>query len=275
MADPLVITAVVASGVAIAQPWAIGLWKRYLRRGTITPYVTGFIELGFAEYGPTIAIDGTLRALHKDVFVKAIEVGLTKHRDQSKHTFEWLAFRSHRASVAGASDPAGFVEAASGFMVTPNTPHRVCIVFSDVDTRQLIQEQLASATGRFWEYRRSEPFQLLDQRFLLDDDQVLQLLKNLQEQYQKDAIRVDAYSAINRICYWEAGKYEVEIRVHSARPDQTFTEKWTIEVTEEQAKQLRFNVINMLDNPLYAAAGLDAPQRFFAYAPYQEPTQPC
>jgi len=275
MADPLVITAVVASGVAIAQPWAIGLWKRYLRRGTITPYVTGFIELGFAEYGPTIAIDGTLRALHKDVFVKAIEVVLTRHRDQSKHTFEWLAFRSHRVSVAGGSDPAGFVEAASGFMVTPNTPHRVCIVFSDVDTRQLIQEQLASATGRFWELRRSDQFQLLDQRFLLDDSQVSQLLQGLTEQYRKDATHVSAYTAIDRICYWEEGKYEVEVRVHSARPNQTFTEKWTIEVTEEQAKQLRFNVLNMLDNPLYAAAGLDAPQRFFAYAPYQEPTQQC
>lgn len=272
MADPLITVTAIGAGIAIVQPWAIGLWKKYLRRGTIKPYVTGFIELGFAEYGPTLAIDGTLRALHKDVFVRAVEVALTKHRDQSKHTFEWLAFRSHRASVAGTSEVAGFVEAASGFMVTPNTPRRVCIVFSDTDTRQLIQEQLASATGRFWELRRSEQFQLLDQRFLLDDAQVLQLLKGLQEQYQNDATRVDAYTAIDRICYWEAGKYEVEVRVHSARPDQTFTEKWTIEVTEEQAKQLRFNVINMLDNPLYAAAGLDAPQRFFAYAAYQELT---
>lgn len=275
MADPLVITAVVASGVAIAQPWAIGLWKRYIRRGTITPYVTGFIELGFADFGPTIAIDGTLRALHKDVFVKAIEVVLTKHRDQSKHTFEWLAFRSHRASITGASDPAGFVEAASGFMVTPNTPRRVCVVFSDVETRQHIQKQIAAALDSFWEYRRSEPFQLLDQRFLLDDAQVLQLLQGLQEKYQNDPTRIDAYTAIDRICYWEAGKYDVEVRVHSARPNQTFTEKWTIELTDEHAKQLRFNVINMLDNPLYAAAGLDAPQRFFAYAPYLEPTQPC
>lgn len=270
MADPLVITAVAASGVAIAQPWAIGLWKRYIRRGTITPYVTGFIELGFADFGPTIAIDGTLRALHKDVFVKAIEVRLTKHRDQSKHTFEWLAFRSHRASVAGASDPAGFVEAASGFMVTPNTPHRVCIVFSDVETRQLIQKQLAVALARFWVYRRSEPFQLLGQRFLLDDAQVLQLFQGLTEQYQKDSTHVSAYTAIDRICYWETGKYEVELRVHSARPDQTFTERWTIELDEEQAKQLHLNVVNMLDNPLYTTAGLNTPPFFFAYAPYQE-----
>ena len=64
MAAALVITAVVASGVAMAQPWAIGFWKRYIRRGTITPYVTGFIELGFSDFGPTIAIDGTLRALN-------------------------------------------------------------------------------------------------------------------------------------------------------------------------------------------------------------------
>lgn len=270
MADPLLTVTAVGAGVAIVQPWVIGLWKRYLRRGTITPYVTGFIELGFSEYGPTIGIDGTLRALHKDVFVKAIEVLLTKHRDQSKHTFEWLAFRSHRASVAGASEATDFVEAPSGFMVTPNTPRRVCIVFSDVETRQLIQKQLAAALANFWEHRRSEPFQRLDQRFLLDDAQVLQLLQGLTKQYQQDATHVNAYTAIDRICYWEAGKYEVELRVHSARPDQTFTERWAIELGEEQAKQLHVNVVNMLDNPLYTTAGLSTPQFFFASAPYQE-----
>jgi len=269
MADPLVVMAAVGAGVAIAQPWLIAFWRRYIRKGTVTPYVTGFLELGFGEYGPTLAIDGTLRALHKDVFVKSIDVLLTKNRDRAQHVFDWLVFRSHRIGMAGQSG-AAYVEAASGFMVSPDTPKRTCIVFSDSETRERIQTQILAASNRYWSIRRNEHFAPLDQRLLLDENEQLRLIRALDEAYHQDPVEVGAYSEIERICYWEEGTYDIEMRVHAARPDRTFREFWTIYISEEQARQLRLNTVKMLNAPMYADLGWDQPPHFFVYVPYKD-----
>jgi hypothetical protein len=178
MADPLVIVTAVGAGIAIVQPWAIALWKRYIRKGTVTPYVTGFLEIGFSEFGPTLAIDGTLRAHHKDVFIKSIQVVVTKHKDNSQHTFDWLVFRPYRTSIGSQSESA-FLEAASGFMVSPDSPKRVCIVFSDPTTREEIQKHCATAINKYWELRRSEQFAPLDHKYVLTEEDVYPLVRAL------------------------------------------------------------------------------------------------
>lgn len=48
--------ALIVAFVALAQPWIITLWRHYFRRGQIDIYETGQIELGYAEFGPTIGL---------------------------------------------------------------------------------------------------------------------------------------------------------------------------------------------------------------------------
>lgn len=269
MANSLTVVAAIGAGVAIVQPWVIGLWKRWIRSGSIEIYVTGFLEVGYSEFGPTLAVDGTFRAIHRDMFVERVNVRLTKNRDKSEHSFEWIAFRSHRVPIGGTSEFRGFLEAASGFMVSPNSPHRVCIVLSDASTRESMQEQLTVVNGKFWELRRSQQFSVLDQRLLLEDEQKLEMMLRLAEAYRSDSTHVDAFGALNRICYWEGGKYDVELTVMTARPNRRFSNKWGIELSDENARQLRLNVIAMIDRPLYIDAGLQSPPCFFAYVPYR------
>jgi hypothetical protein len=270
MADPLLTVTAIGAGVAIAQPWVIALWKKYIRRGEVVPYVTGFLEIGFSEAGPTLAIDGTLRALHQDIFVRRIRAILTKKRDKSEHAFEWVAFRSYRTFLTPNPAEPGYLEAASGFIVTPSQPKRVCIVFSDFETRQLISQHLMLASSKYWELRRSDRFEQLDYKFLLDAKTQFELRRELAEAYRKDPVQVEAYTAIDRICYWEEGEYDVELKVEVARPEGVFSHSWTIEISEEQARQLRFNALGMLDAFVFVDAGLASPQKFFSYVAYQE-----
>ena len=81
---------------AVVQVWIIALWRRQ-RRGRLSIFRTGRLEVGYSNFGPTLAVFGTLRAQGKPVFVREIIVKLVKERDGSVHEFEWLFFRSRQA----------------------------------------------------------------------------------------------------------------------------------------------------------------------------------
>src|SRR5690349_6655447 len=109
------------SVIALMQPWLIGVWKKYVRRGRMRVYKTGFIEVGYGQFGPTIALRGTLRAADRDLFVTNISLIVTKIRDNSIHEFEWLSFRLSRAML-GQPQPTD-IEFPSSFIVTTSNAH--------------------------------------------------------------------------------------------------------------------------------------------------------
>jgi len=47
----------------VVQVWIIALWKKYIKKGKIRIFETGSLEIGYSAFGPTIAVNGTLRAL--------------------------------------------------------------------------------------------------------------------------------------------------------------------------------------------------------------------
>ena len=53
----------------IVQLWAVAVWKWFFRKATLAIYATPRITIGYATYGPTVAIHGTVRALNRSVFV--------------------------------------------------------------------------------------------------------------------------------------------------------------------------------------------------------------
>ncbi len=55
--------------IALLQPWAAWLWKTLFVKGRVETCAAGFLEVGYSDFGPTVAMQGTLRALYKDVFV--------------------------------------------------------------------------------------------------------------------------------------------------------------------------------------------------------------
>src|SRR5437660_1351433 len=64
--------------VALVQPWLIALWKKFLLRGRIRAYPSANIEIGFSTFGPTVALQGTLHASHRDIFVTSAGMVVTR-----------------------------------------------------------------------------------------------------------------------------------------------------------------------------------------------------
>src|SRR5687767_14744653 len=85
----------VIATAALVQPWLLALWRR--RSGTIDVYETGgAVEVGYSGFGPTVGLRGTLRAAHRDQFIRDIRVTIVKKRDGSTHVFDWLVFKAEK-----------------------------------------------------------------------------------------------------------------------------------------------------------------------------------
>ena len=217
----------------VVQVWLIGLWRRFFRQATVEIHPTSAIEVGFSSFGPTIGIYGTLLAIHRPVFVENISVTIQRRRDQAQHQFDWLAFRSNQLTVGAVQGLT--LELASGFIVTPTQPHRYNILLSD---RQQRQDMIAPMT------QISQIWTDLDRTARVQDPivNVAQLFQTLVRGGQT----TQHWTALQRLCYWEAGEYSLEVRVRTLRPNRTFFLRRSFSFTDQDAERLRFNAFVIL-----------------------------
>lgn len=69
---------------------------------------------------------------------------------------------------------------------------------------------------------------------------------NLYGEFFKTSEHVNAYNGLNRLCYWEPGKYRLQMIVQSYRPDRIHTRLWHFELTRTDAEALRLNTLKIL-----------------------------
>ena len=230
--------------IALVQPWLLGLWKTFVRKGMIDIHETGTIEVGYSGFGPTIALYGTLRAINRDQFVQNIELHVIKLKDSSRHKFEWGLFRSEKFTVGGKQETS--LELPTGFMLTTAQPYRYNILFSDSlvqsEIRPLINELTNSWTKTlFDEGGRSATEQGVNPIGGLVQSQ--QVLKALYDKFSKQDVHIKAFTALDRLCYWEPGKYSLEMCVNTFRPSGSFVKQWSFELSREDSERLRLNAI--------------------------------
>ena len=44
--------------------------------------------------------------------------------------------------------------------------------------------------------------------------------------FSKTPVHVDAFANLDRLCYWEPGRYELKMTVETSRPERTFSRRW-------------------------------------------------
>lgn len=214
--------------IALIQPWVIAIWRRFFRQAQVDIHETGLIEVGYSGLGPTLGLHGTLRAIHRDVFVSRISLVVTRERDNARHEFAWSAFREGLGPQVVLSLPASF-------LTTTSQPHRANILFSDIETRQEIQGDLVGVREA-WQDR------VLVANFPFDEEEA----SRLYEEFLGDDVHVRAHTEISRRCYWDAGRYGLEMTISTSRPNRTFQKSWSFELTEQDAELLRRNTVSIL-----------------------------
>jgi len=145
-----------------------------------------------------------------------------KEKDGSTHKLDWVFFRMKKITGLGTDDTSA--EIASGFMLLPTQPHRYSILFADnahfAEIRPLVEELVNE-----WTKYKTTPAGIA----------ALALHKDIYTPFSTQKIHVDRFTALDRLMYWEPGKYSLEMRVHTTRPERTFTRNWVFEISKAES----------------------------------------
>jgi hypothetical protein len=253
----------IVATIALVQPWAIGVWRRMFRPGFIDIHETGSIEVGYSAFGPTIGLRGTMRAVHRDQFVRQIDLKVTKLKDGSTHHLDWIVFRAEKLTADGTEDSS--YEVAAGFILLTTQPYRYSILFGDSVTRDEMKPHIEKVQAEWNNYTRGASTAVAK----VGSPTVPQP-PEIFEKYLNTGLSLEAYNVLDRRMYWEAGKYYLGMYVRTTRPEDTFRRGWTFELTEEDFKNLRVNAAIIIR----AACSQPGATVNFAYPQYQREPNP-
>ena len=217
----------VVAAVALAQYWVIAAWRRFFRPGTLDIYPIGTIGVGFSNLGPLLLLTGSARAIHSNFVVSAFSATVTRQRDNSRHTFEWVASAEGTAPNMIANLPAAF-------LVSSDRPERYGALLADTQTQEDVTAQL-------------QPVQAAWVAAVVANPPTTDADKDaLWQPIMASPGHVAAHAELGRIDYWMAGDYTLDLRITTRRPDRDFHKLWNFTLTQQDADLLRLNSISAL-----------------------------
>jgi hypothetical protein len=235
--------------LALVQMWVIAVWRRVFRKGSVDVVENGRIELGFSALGPTVALSGTLAAIHRDQFVETFSALVTRARDGATYSFRWEVSRSGPVGAVALELPAAF-------MVRTSEPRRYHIVFVDAATGGEVASILAPVRQAWTQLLLAEEPPPGDQA----------AVEALYAQFMNEPVHVQAHADLQRALYWNSGEYTLKVSVHTSRPKVIYPRTWSFSLTNDDLASLRLNAIPALRE----TCGL--PRQYnFVFAEYRAP----
>ena len=249
----------IVSLLALVQVWIIEAWKKW-RKGEVKIHDNGDIEIGYSQFGPTIGLYGTLQSTKQDLFVKSATLECTRLRDNARHEFSWLAFRSTQMITSEGEDVD--LEIASGFLLPVSDPYKYNFLFNEDVFLEKYRNTLDEHQNKWLEYYRNRTDELMEKA--MEEGKELADGPSLREyifsEFSDNGNNMEVYEELKRFCYWEEGEYKVELNIKTTDHDDPFSQEYKFSLDEEDADQLRTNVIGILRS----IAGLE-PNYHFAY----------
>ncbi|TET32384.1 MAG: hypothetical protein E3J72_19865 [Planctomycetota bacterium] len=240
--------ALILAFLGVIEFWFAVIWRRYFRKGEIEFYVNPRIEISYNNFGPTLALRGTFRAIRKDVFIERINLKVISKEDNSEHSFEWLFFRPNVIFLSKTHRSDLELELASGFIVTTNNPKVMNVFFGDSSTQKKIEKVLKPAYDRFIELLKEKQKDSSHVIYIDKKDTEMEAMEIL-EKYEKDQTQVDAWSKLGRINYWKEGSYKILLEIHAKEPDRVLPFKYEFELPKENAETLELNTLKIVSLP--------------------------
>jgi hypothetical protein len=248
------IIAVVAV-LALLRPEIVSLWLRLFKPTSIKTYPSGWIEVGYSNYGPSVSCLGTLRAINGDFFVNSMSIRVEREKDGSTHDFEWITFNSLKADLTQPDKRE--IELPGAFYVHERAPHRYYISFRDNGQHQEMNNALERYARDWYSFAESVSGASYDQ----DGD--------CSEAFTKHPIHIETWNNVQRMCYWEAGSYRLTLYVKIDLEDkQVFLHTVRFTISENDSKSLQANTISILRT----ACGFQENYYHISYSKIEETT---
>ena len=236
--------ALILSIYAVFQVWAIAIWKKFIWKGKIVIFETGWIEIGFAGFGPIITLTGTFKAERKDVFVQEVTIDVTREVDGAKFALAWIAFKNPQIKIG---DPmATIVELPSGINVRLDLPKRYSIVFCDKKIQSQINRQISPVFGEWKQFlleRRQKIQRALRNPDMTEDALVEQYFTDFVKNSETVQSALTSHASTN---WLGPGIYQVRMEVKASSPDKTFSKQWKCFLDDDLSNALPANSLATL-----------------------------
>ncbi len=194
----------------------------------LTNYISGVVEIGYSQYGPTLALAGNMTAVHKVIFIYNISLEVRRKGSSGKFNFNWFAFRPHKFNMGGFSGID--MKMASKFTVSPSESHSYNILFSDLD-RYAEMSLFLKQLKKGWEKGLESSIQAASP----------QSIQNLFEDFAKQNPVINATQQLHKMCYWQEGEYNVKIKINLHDLGETLDVEKYFSLTALDAENLRAN----------------------------------
>lgn len=247
------------AGIAVIQPWLIFLHNKVIRKPKLDIIPTGYIEIGYSNLGPTIALIGTIVSKTKDIFINEIIVELIRKEDNLTHNFRWLYFHSPDYNLI---DPrSASVRIPHSFQLQKDTPHNFSISFQDETTHLKMYNEVMNISKKWDDMVKNKE---IDENLLnklkeaalknplqLPPSDLWVLIKPLNETIE----HTEAYRKITELNYWKNGKYEITMNMILSGTKKIIQWNTSFNLSEEDEEKLRLNTVNITTNPIFSSIG--------------------
>lgn len=246
------ITTIIAV-LAFLQTWAIILWKT-LRKGCLVIQRNEMFEAGFYSSGPTLSLDMTFLAKKNSVYVKRIQITVKNANNNMTCRFSEFARRSRTYDTGNPQNIT--LELAAGFHVKNNESISLTTIFSDRDTGNTINRQLALLSSTF----QNNLLELQTQGVNIYDTN--ESSKLCIQKWFSSKEREKALDEIKTSFYWNPGKYNVTVEIYYRESRKPVIQKFGFELSEENKEELLQNIKVMVDIPLLTYLNLPGSPKF-------------
>lgn len=244
--------ALIIAFIALIQPWLIAVYKRLFRQARIEFHPSQQIELGFGLAGPSVAMNGSLRAKHSDVFVTEMKVIAERLDDGEKKVFNWRAFRTPHVPTDGSMPNS--IEIPSAFTVKPGSPRVANIFYASDSFARTLNETILPTFKKLNELGVNGPPDFANMS--VRDVQIASSLLNAVPQLRRFSRNE------SKDIFWIAGSYEVSLQVSSAEA-KTVGYKYSFTITDTEELLLVQNV-----SQLWLELAKQRPQYSYVTKPY-------
>jgi hypothetical protein len=213
----------------------MNVWRNYINKPKLSTYITNTTEVGYSHYGPTFSASGVLSALSAVVLVHNICAEVTLKNNGVSHFMDWFAFRP--ANYAMGNFSGMDLTMASKFTVAPDHPHEQNTLFIDAN-RFSEMKPILTAIKDAWEESMATATKVGE---TVKTDSLFAEFKELK-------MVADATERLKTMNYWEAGEYNVRVRVTTESPKQFFDMKGSFVLKDEDVEILEGNIPAIIAN---------------------------
>jgi len=158
-------------------------------------------------------------------------------------------------------------------MLLTSVPYRYNIQFHDLllqsEMRPIINKVNEEWSKKIAEIDKAELMRLLSQNLSLPV-QLQDPFGPLYDTFSRSSTHVDSFTSLDRMCYWEAGKYSLKMIARTSKPDRLFEKQWQFTLNEQEVKIIRLNVQKLLQDTCRRPS---LGPYFFAYPKYEQESQ--